>query len=78
MDLDEYDIKMLMHAMKCYRRDLEKKARRNERVGWEPEPGKGDLVAAQMRRWEALWERLRTGDRDRTGVSCLEGRHSGR
>jgi len=46
LELDEHDLRMLMHAMKAYRRQLDKNQRRNERIGWTPEPGKGDRQSA--------------------------------
>lgn len=60
LTLDEYELRMLMHAMKSYRRDLDKKQRRNERVGWTPEPGKGDRQEALRERWEDLDRKLRS------------------
>lgn len=64
LQLDEFELRMLMHAMKSYRRDLDKNLRRNERIGWTPEPGKGDRQAALRERWEKLDERLRSAVRD--------------
>lgn len=60
LQLDEYELRMLMHAMKSYRRDLDKNQRRNERNEWTPEPGKGDRVTALRARWVELDARLRS------------------
>lgn len=60
LELDDYDLRLLMHAMKCYRRELDKKRRRNERAGWQPEPGHGDRVSGLRERWEELDARLRS------------------
>ena len=63
LELDEHDLRMLMHAMKAYRRQLDKNQRRNERIGWTPEPGKGDRQSALMTRWIDLDRRLRASSR---------------
>lgn len=60
LELDTYELRMLMHAMKCYRRQLDKEQRRNERNRWTPEPGKGDRQAALRRRWEELDDKIRS------------------
>lgn len=60
LELDDYDLRLLMHAMKAYRRELDKKQRRNERTGWQPEEGRGNRVTGLRERWEELNARLRS------------------